>query len=86
VASELPDADRYRQARDQRQDHRQGRGSTRIADCKDDRECDRRCGSHVGDGLKENLWETYRVSLKARVSRLSRGSHESLPPLAIGRV
>jgi len=40
----------------------------------------------VGDGLKENLWETYRVSLKARVSRLSPGSHESLPPLAIGRV
>jgi len=40
----------------------------------------------MGDGLKENLWETNRVSLKARVGLLSPGSHESLPPLAIGRV
>jgi hypothetical protein len=36
--------------------------------------------------LKEHLWETNRVPLKACVSLLSPGSHESLPPPAIGRV
>jgi hypothetical protein len=40
----------------------------------------------VGDGLKEHLCETNRVSLKACVRLLSPGSHESLPPLAVGRV
>jgi hypothetical protein len=86
VARKLADADRHRQARDQGKDHRQRRGSACIGDGKDDRERDCRRGRHVGDGLKENLGQTYRVSLKARAGLLSSASHESLPPLAIGRV
>ncbi len=82
VPSQLPDADRDHEARDQRQHHCQGRRATGISDGKDDRERDGGRWSHVRDRLEQDRSQADCVTLQAGHGACrTLGAHRFPPPL-----